>query len=367
MTTTLLPSAIKASKKTISADSITSVSKSSSSAEKLEGIRKFLTLDFKRDRSSFIMKRRQRQDEKRKLREENLEKKKESKFSLPSVNIANPLQDIFSSIGNFLLFLGGGILFNKFFDLEKGLMGVAKILPAIGKGIEFIESVVGAVTNFIDSSVKGYDNFMKSFENITGIKKEDVEKFLEDFKFVINGAVIGALAVLRSLPGIITGRRMGKPKPGVKPLATQRPPLTRLGRNAIVKVLGKSGARTFLKFSKRFISPQLNKIPLIGGILDFLFNYFILGESLQKSAFVATAASLGGILGGAVGTFIGGPVGTWVGGALGATGGDWAGRAIYDGIFGDKDPNLSAGIDSSAEYDQILEYNNTLIQPIVIS
>ena len=366
MATTLLPSEIKASKKTLSADSITSLSKSSSTSEKLESIRKFLTLDFKRDRSSFIMKRRQRQQEKKKLREENLEKKKESKFSLPSVNIPNPLQDIFSSIGNFLLFLGGGILFNKFFDLEKGLMGVAKILPAIGKGIEFIASVVGAVTNFIDSSVKGYDNFMKSFENITGIKKEDVEKFLEDFKFVINGAVIAALAVLRSLPGIFTGRRMGKPKPGVKPLAT-RSPLTRLGRNAIVKVLGRSGARTFLKFSKRFISPQLNKIPLIGGILDFLFNYFILGESLEKSAFVATAASLGAILGGAVGTFIGGPVGTWVGGALGATGGDWAGRAIYGGIFGDKDPNLSAGIDSSAEYDQILEYNNTLIQPIVIS
>ena len=363
MTTTLLPSAIKASKKTISADSITSVSKSSSSAEKLEGIRKFLTLDFKRDRSSFIMKRRQRQDEKRKLREENLEKKKESKFSLPSVNIANPLQDIFSSIGNFLLFLGGGILFNKFFDLEKGLMGVAKILPAIGKGIEFIKSVVGAVTNFIDSSVKGYDNFMKSFENITGIKKEDVEKFLDDFKFVINGAVIGALAVLRSLPGIIMGRRMGKPKPGVKPLAT-RSPLTRLGRNAIVKVLGRSGTRTFLKFSKRFISPQLNKIPLIGGILDFLFNYFILGEPLGKSAFIAAAASLGGVLGGVVGTFIGGPVGTWVGGTLGAAGGDWAGRAIYDGIFGNKDPNSAAGINSSAEYDQILEITNNIIQPI---
>ena len=75
MTTTLLPSTIKASNKTISADSITSLSKSSSTLEKLESIRKFLTLDFKRDRSSFIMKRRQREQEKKKLREENLEKK----------------------------------------------------------------------------------------------------------------------------------------------------------------------------------------------------------------------------------------------------------------------------------------------------
>ena len=76
MATTLLPSTqIGASKKTLSADSITSLSKNSSTAEKLEGIRKFLTLDFKRNRSSFIMKRRQRQEEKKRLREENLEKK----------------------------------------------------------------------------------------------------------------------------------------------------------------------------------------------------------------------------------------------------------------------------------------------------
>ena len=204
MATTLLPSAqITASKKTISADSITSLSKKSSNAEKLGGIQKFLTLDYKRGITSFVMKRRQRQEEKRKLREENIEKKKEFKFSLPSVTIPNPIQDIFSSIGNFLLFLGGGILFNRFADLEKGLLAVEKILPAIQKGIEIISGVVGGVTNFIDSSVKGYDNFMKSFENITGIKQQDVEKFLEDFKLVINGGVIAALIALRALPGIL--------------------------------------------------------------------------------------------------------------------------------------------------------------------
>ena len=159
MATSLLPSAIKASKKTISADSITSLSKSSSTSDKLESIRKFLTLDFKRDRASFIMKRRQRQEEKKRLREENLEKKKESKFSLPSVNIPNPFEDIFSSIGNFFLYLGGGILFNKFFDLENGLMRVSKLIEGIGKGIGIFESMVGFLTNFVDSTVKGYDEF----------------------------------------------------------------------------------------------------------------------------------------------------------------------------------------------------------------
>ena len=216
MATSLLPSAIKASKKTISADSITSLSKSSSTSDKLESIRKFLTLDFKRDRASFIMKRRQRQEEKKRLREENLEKKKESKFSLPSVNIPNPLQDIFSSIGNFLLFLGGGILFNKFFDLEKGLMGVAKLIEGIGKGIEFVASMVGSLTNFVDSTVKGYDDFMKKFKDITGVKQEDVDKFLEDFKMVINGGVIAALIGLRALPSILRNRgRGGSGRPSI--------------------------------------------------------------------------------------------------------------------------------------------------------
>ena len=103
------------------------------------------------------MKRRQRQEEKKRLREENLEKKKESKFSLPSVNIANPLEDIFSSIGNFFLYLGGGMLFNKIYDAEKGLMGVAKLIEGIGKGIDFVASMVGSLTNFIDSTVSGLE------------------------------------------------------------------------------------------------------------------------------------------------------------------------------------------------------------------
>ena len=206
MATALLPSAIKASKKTISADSITSLSKSSSTSEKLDSIRKFLTLDFKRNSSSFIMKRRQRQEEKKRLREENLEKKKESKFSLPSFKIANPFQDIFSSIGNFFLYLGGGMLFNKIYDAEKGLMGVAKLIEGIGKGIGIFESMVGSLTNFVDSTVKGYDDFMKKFEDITGVKQEDVDKFLEDFKMVINGGVIAALIGLRALPNILRAR-----------------------------------------------------------------------------------------------------------------------------------------------------------------
>ena len=399
MATTLLPSTqISTSKKTISADSITSLSKKSSNEEKLGGIRKFLTLDYKRGITSFIMKRKERQAEKRRLREENIEKKKESKFSLPSVK--NPIQNIFDSIGNFLLFLAGGILFNKFFDVEKGLLAIEKILPAIEKGIGIISGVVGAVTNFIDSSVKGYDNFMESFENITGIKKQDVEKFLQDFKLVINGGVIAAVMALRALPGILGGRRLTKglvnrlTKSGVKSgvdttttAITKLEPRVRIPKqltpgqisranNSWAKFLSGTAdpgdmlrltRRGYLKPFKKFASPILKRIPIIGFLLDLLMNIFIFKEPLGKSAFMAVAAGLGSFLGGALGTFIGGPVGTAVGVVAGGMAGDWAGGALYDAIFGqkvDKQAQIE-DIQQDTEYSTSVDRNNIVIQPII--
>ena len=403
MATTLLPDThnyrkgsidIKSSKKTISAASITSLSKNSSSAEKLEGIRKFLTLDFKRDESSFIMKRRQREDEKRRLREENIEKKKESKFSLPSLTIANPLQDIFSSIGNFLLFLGGGILFNRFLDVEKGLLGVEKILPAIEKGIEIISGVVGGVTNFIDSSVKGYDNFMKSFENITGIKSQDVEKFLEDFKLVINGGVIAAVIALRALPGILGGRRLtkglvnrltkkgitasavdittsgGQVKPRVK--VPQRLTSGQISRanNSWAKFLSGTAdpgdmlrltRRGYLKPFKKFASPILKRIPLVGALIDFLLNLFVFKEPLGRAAFQAIGAGLFG----AIGAAIGGPFALFTG-VGGAMLGDWAGGKLADIVFGTKGEVDVADIQVQGDYDMVVENNQIVIQPIMV-
>ena len=405
MATTLLPSTqIVSSKKTISADSITSVSKSDSTAEKLESIRKFLTLDFNRDKSSFIMKRKQRQEEKRKLREENIEKKKKSKSSLPSVNIPTPLSDIFSSISNFLLFLGGGILFNQFFDLQKGLVGIEKILGVIGRGVVKFTELVGSVTNFIDASVKGYDNFMKSFENITGIKQTDVEKFLEKFKLIINGGVIAALIALRSLPAFLRGRGRGgggrnlrsgrsgftprqllntRGNPAIRRYVQRYGPdaarirfgddavrnlggrfarssVTNLGRRGLVSVLGRSGTKTLLQFSKRFISPILKRIPIVGALIDFLLNFFVFKEPLGRAALKAIGAGLFG----AIGAAIGGPFAffTGIGGAML---GDWAGGQLADILLGDQSGVDVADIQVQGDYDMVVENNNIVIQPII--
>ena len=125
--------------------------------------------------------------------------------------------------------------------------------------------------------------------------------------------------------------------------------------------------RGYLKPFKKFASPILKKIPIIGFLLDFLMNLFIFKEPLGKSAFMAATAGIGAFLGGALGTFIGGPVGTVVGSVAGGMAGDYAGSALYDVIFGNKEPSASSeGITESTEYESILERNKIVIQPINI-
>ena len=406
MATTLLPSTkFTASKKIISADSIKSVSKDSSTTEKLGAIRKFLLIDYKGKVSSFIMKRRQRQDEKRKLREANVEKTGK-KVSLSSFNIPTPLSNIFSSIGNFLLFMAGGVLFNKFFDLEKSFDGIAKTLEVIGKGVEIVANVVGGFTDFIDSAVKGYDNTLQKIEDITGFDKKKIEKFMEDFKFIINGAIIAAILTVRALPLFVRrflrnrvrrtpstsstttprrgqyGQFGGGQRTGIDYRRGYTPSGQRLRSGPSISRYNNSMARYlkgiadpgdmlrllrrgFFRPFARFASPLLKKIPIIGFLIDFLVNYFIFKEPIGKSAFIAASAGLGTLIGGALGTFIPIPgAGTWIGGAVGGVGGEFAGRALYDVIFGDKNPQEITAIQESADYDQVTEINNIYLQPI---
>ena len=70
----------------------------------------------------------------------------------------SPLQDIFKSISNFLLFLGGGILFNQFFDLQKSLVGIEKILGRENKG--------DLSPRIIDIDLLIYEDFSQKNENL---------------------------------------------------------------------------------------------------------------------------------------------------------------------------------------------------------
>jgi hypothetical protein len=208
----LLPAAkIGIKKKTISADSIRpnspkeekplaiGASEKSSNREILLSIKDFITAKFKRGISSFTMKRREKQKEKIEAREKKIENK-EGKLKLG--NLIKPpkfVGNIFSSITNFLLFVAGGILFN-ILGLQKSFDGIAKTLEVIGKGVEIVANVVGGFTDFIDSAVKKYDDTLQKIEDITGFDKKKIENFMEDFKYVINGAVMAAVITVRALP-----------------------------------------------------------------------------------------------------------------------------------------------------------------------
>ena len=414
VTQKLLPSAkIVAKKKTIPVSALKPVeiensTKTSSIKEKLILIKNFLGEKYERGLTSWRMKRRQRQEEKRKLREEKIEKKKETKLSLPTTKVRNPLSNIFDSISNFLLFLGGGILFNNFFDLQDGLTAVEKILPTIEKGILFFTGTLSNVTNFIDSAYVGYDKFKKQISDITGVKEEEVAKFAGLLNKVINGTIIAAMITLRALPGILRGRGrggigkdMGSGRSGfskrqvvntkgnqsirryirrhgidaarkrfgndaVKNLGGKfgRSTVTNLSRNTLVKTFGKVGTKKLLQFSKNYISPIVKKIPLIGALLDFALNYFVFKEPLGRAAFKAIGAGLGLWIGGALGTLIGGPVGTFVGGFAGSAGGDALGGVIYDAVFGKSEGTEVSQISEYTSYEQNSETILSYIQPI---
>jgi hypothetical protein len=107
----------------------------------------------------------------------------------------------------------------------------------------------------------------------------------------------------------------------------------RLAIKGLTATLGKGGAKTVLKF----VRPFTNKLPIIGGLLDFGLS-IALGESIGRAAFKAIGATLLGAVGTAVGSVV--PIaGNLIGGIAGAALGDWSGGALYDLFFGNKNNN----------------------------
>ena len=96
--------------------------------------------------------------------------------------------------------------------------------------------------------------------------------------------------------------------------------LSNAARAGAVKLVGKSGAKTVLKFAR----PLLKRLPIIGGLIDFGLS-LAMGEPLGRAAFSAIGAALLGT----IGTGFGGPIGAIIGGFAG----DWAGGKLYDILF----------------------------------
>ena len=388
-------------------------SREESYIQKLETIKEFFLKRYKNDvltlkeqRKRLLAQRRRRQEE---SIEQNKEAKKKSKSALnPRLRTPSFFKNIFSSIGNFFLYLAGGLLFNSFIGLEKSLAGIVKTLEVVGQGIQIFANAIGQVTNFIDSAYKGYDKMVKQISDITGLSQEQINDFSSKFNKLINGTLIASMIILRGLPGFIMARNLRGGRPRItRGVGTRRPfldrfrgnrrlpsntsstrvtgvsrsrvgvtgdvigkfrrsPLTNLSRKALVRTLGKTGSRNLLRLTKNFITPIVKRIPFIGALIDFALNVFVFKEPPGRAAFKAIGAGLGLWIGSIIGSVI--PVaGNILGGLAGGASGDILGGMIYDSIFGDKVSQSSLGLDTQAAYEETIETTNNIIQPIVFA
>jgi len=218
-----LPSAeLRESKKTISTSLLRDlkpekpiemgkVSKEDSLGEKFGVIFQFLKKEYKRDRMSWFRERRRKQEERRKKREEELEKNKGKSKIGKGLMGKLPFKNIFDTVGNFLLFLAGGFLFNKIVDFLPQLMEIGKIIKPIIVGIyNFGKFMTESVIGFIDAGYAIHDSLRQQVEDLGGEDAvEKFDKFTSLFKKVINGAII--LALISTLRP--RGPKGGKPCP----------------------------------------------------------------------------------------------------------------------------------------------------------
>ena len=304
-------------------------------------------------------------------REKKLEsatKKNKNKFGLGKL-IPTKAKSIFGNIINFFvtLLLGKilmGLLDNTgaFAKLAIGLAAVANFV------IDWGGKLFNAFVNLIGFGYGIYDGLRGTVGNLfgeAGLKTFD--NLSKTFTLLLNAALIAALTAGRS--GMFGGgggagglTRVGGAR-GVKPTAVTRyaqrfgrnaaikkfgskaveryggtaarSTVTKLGRKGLTSILGKAGSKTFLKTVKRFVSPTVRGIPIIGTLIDFALNLLVFKEPVGKAAFKAIGAGLAAWMGGAIGSIIPG-AGTLVGAVLGGWAGDALGGLMYDVFFGNQ-------------------------------
>jgi hypothetical protein len=286
---------------------------------------------------------REKESDKRKKREDILEKKpdpKDSKLALPKT----PKIGLLDSIKRFLFFTFLGYGFTKF---NKYLPQIVDFGKKLAPAADFIENFAGNIFNslvtFIDWGYKASDatrGFLKDIGGDNATKLFD--KFSNSLNDFINASIIFGMLATKGRKGNVggfggKGGRIGFDAGGRRVgLKAQQRYLSRFGDRSFTKRFGtknlakieKSAAKQFGNRAARLAGRGLGKIPIIGGLINFVIN-LALGEPLGRAAAKAVGASVGS----ALGTFIPIPfAGTILGGILG----DIVGGALYDTLVGQK-------------------------------
>jgi uncharacterized protein YcfJ len=298
---------------------------------------------------------------KRLQKEEKLEKPKNEWKKLIPKKI--PGLSFFDSIKKFV---SGWILGFVAIKLIPLLPKLIPIVLGLGKIVNFFINVGGKFLNgfisFIDFGVKAGEATFGFLKNIGG---EDFAKSFAKFGGLLGTVLdlmllIGGMTLVERLTGgddgggglfDLFGKKSTKTATKTATRSAGRSAVTKLGRNALVKTLGKSGSKQFLKLTKNFVSPIVKNIPLIGALTDFALNVFVFGESPGKAAFKAIGAGLGIWALGALGSIVPG-IGTVIGAVVGGAAGDMLGGLIYDMVFDDKTPKKREEVKKSEQEDK---------------
>ena len=153
-----------------------------------------------------VNQRKARQTDKRKEREEKIEKPpvkpKEAKSGIKMPNLG-------LGIGNFLTWLIAGLIFNKLKDLMPALKKIFNVLKPIANFIGgVLQKTLGFVTGFIDLAYTGVEKLREGMVAIGGEGGGELfDKFGRLFTQVMNGALIAALVA-----AVGRNRRFKRPK-----------------------------------------------------------------------------------------------------------------------------------------------------------
>ena len=271
------------------------------------------------------------------------------------------LSDKTSGIGGIFDFIQN-VLENIVEWFPKFLTAAFSFFEIVGPWIQGIgQFVFNAFVGAIDLAYQTYDGLRSLTGTIFGDK--GVERF-DEFSGVLSNVIAGAITLGTAmimfsddLKGF-GGKGSAKGSAGKTSSSATRRYISRYGRKAAEKRFGKeaikqlggkyarSGAtnlarkgitsalgRSGTKLALKFLRPILRRIPVIGGLVDFVVS-LAMGESLGRAA----AKSVGATLGAALGTLIPIPgVGTIAGGILG----DLVGGKIYDAVTGGEKTNDS--------------------------
>ena len=178
--------------------------------KKLIKVDKLLERDSRRDSTELNRNFRNKEKIKRKEREQRIEKGNPNRRIIPKFSLPRTGLGIWDTIKRFLGFTFAAWLINFIKNMGPLMDRVLKMLPAIGKGLDWVGKwVLGGVITFIESVYGKYDEIERSIEEIGGKDaKKKFQKFSGLFNKVLNGAIILAMASTL-LPR--------KPTPPIKP------------------------------------------------------------------------------------------------------------------------------------------------------